>query len=364
MSNGRGTANSEARVKVAVIGVGLIGPRHAQTVLESTEATLTAIVDPAPAGQKFASSISIPYYSSIEELIQSPHRPDGAIVCTPNHTHVNLASKLASNRIHVLVEKPISIDIESGQDLISVAKTNNVHLLVGHHRRFNPYVTAAKQIVQSNELGSITAITGLWLMYKPLEYFTSAPWRQSKNGGGVLLINMIHEIDILQYLLGSISRVFAEKSISNRGFEAEEGAAVTLRFRSGIVGTFLISDNCVSPNSFESGTGENPIIPKTGEDFLRIFGTAGSLAVPSLKLWKYTDGQEKSWLNKLSVEASGSPSAAVPFELQLQNFIGVIRGTDVVRCSGQDGLSALAVCEALKLSLETEQPVYVDNILS
>ena len=259
--------------------------------------------------------------------------------------------------------KPISIDIKSGLNLIEVAQKNNVHLLVGHHRRFNSFVTAAKQIVDSNELGSISAVNGLWLMCKPLDYFTSAPWRHSGNSGGVVLINMIHEIDILQYLLGGIQRVFAERSISRRGFEAEEGAAVTMRFASGIVGTFLISDNCASPHSFESGTGENPIINRTGEDFLRIFGTEGSLEVPSLKIWKYRNGQAKSWLNKLDVQTFTQPSAVVPFEIQLQNFVDVIRGTGTARCSGYDGLSALAVCEALKLSLGTAQPVNVDSIL-
>lgn len=355
---------SESRIKIAVVGVGLIGPRHAQTVLDESTAILTAIVDPAPSGQQFAATISTPYYSSVKELIQSPDKPDGAIVCTPNHTHVAIALELIAGGIHVLVEKPISIDVASGQTLIEAAERSNVQLMVGHHRRFNPYVSAAKRIIQSNELGSVVSVNGLWLTYKPLEYFTSAPWRQSKNGGGVLLINMIHEIDILQYLFGNISRVFAEKSLSRRGFDAEEGAAITLRFTSGVIGTFLISDGSPSAHNFESGTGENPLIPRTGEDFLQIFGTDGNLAVPSLKVWKYRGEQKKSWHSKLSVKESESPGNAIPFQLQLQNFVEVINNINRPRCTGRDGLSALAVCEALKRSLEIEQPVQVDSLLS
>lgn len=82
-----------------------------------------------------------------------------------------------------------------------------------------------------------------------------------KKAAGAVLINPIHDIDVLHYLFGSVSPVHAEKAISRRGFECDEGATIILRFTSGAIGTFLISDNVPFPYSFEVGTGENPLIP-------------------------------------------------------------------------------------------------------
>ncbi|KAJ4205336.1 hypothetical protein NW767_004130 [Fusarium falciforme] len=95
------------------------------------------------------------------------------------------------------------------------------------------------------------------------------------SGEGVILINLIHEVDLLHQIFGPIIRVHAEKTISNRGFEADEGAALTFRFQSGVVGSFIVSDNLLLPYNFEAGTGENPLIPKTGQDFYQIFSTDG-----------------------------------------------------------------------------------------
>lgn len=88
--------------------------------------------------------VRVAHYRSAQELIASPHKPDAAIVCAPNHTHVTLAKELSAAGVHILVENPVSVDIASGRGLIEFLKDTQVKALVGHHRRFNPYVVAAK----------------------------------------------------------------------------------------------------------------------------------------------------------------------------------------------------------------------------
>lgn len=346
------------KVKVAVIGVGLIGPRHAKTVVESNEADLVAIVDLLPGGQKLAEELNTAYYKSIPELLVSPHKPDAAIICTPNHTHVPLAQELSAGNVHVLIEKPFCTDYECGKSLIKHLKTTNVRAIVGHHRRFNPYMVKAKEIISSGLLGNIVAFNGIWATFKPLEYFDApATWRRG-NTGGVILINMIHEIDLLHYLFGPITRVHAEKTMSQRGFDAEEGAVLTLRFKSGVVGSFIISDSVPSPYNFESGTGENPLIPKSGENFYRVFGTNGSLSVPDMTVWSY-NGTEKSWHSAL-VKEQLPVTEGIPFELQLSHFVRVIRGQEDPSCTAEAGLAATAVCQAIKDALLENKTVEIE----
>ncbi|EEY15291.1 quinate utilisation oxidoreductase QutH [Verticillium alfalfae VaMs.102] len=350
---------SDKRLRFAVIGAGLIGPRHAQTVMESPDTELVAIVDPLESSATLARDLDTAHYQSVTDLLASPAKPDAAIICTPNHLHVPLAKKLASAGVHVLVEKPVSVDITSGKDLVRHVSATGVRALVGHHRRFNPYMVAAKAVVSSGTLGTIMAVNGLWALRKPDEYFQHpAAWRQTE-AGGVVLINMVHEVDLLHFLFGPITSVHAEKTLSQRRFEADEGAALTLRFRSGVVGSFVVADTVASPWNFESGTGENPMIPKAGQDCYRILGTDGSLSVPDMTVWSYGTAP-KSWTSEL-VQETMPVENGTPFERQLEHFVGVIRGQEVPSCTLQAGLGALMVCEAIRRALKDNSTVQVEQ---
>ncbi|KAK5079370.1 hypothetical protein LTR64_002207 [Lithohypha guttulata] len=350
---------SQDQISIAVIGLGLIGRRHAQTILEEPGARLIAVVDPVAVPKIFLSHFKVPCYPNISDLIAGPDKPQCAVICTPNDTHVPVGLELIKAGIHILVEKPVSTDIESGQQLVQAAEEAQVKLLVGHHRRFNPHIIRAKQVIESRTLGNIIAINGLWTAFKPLRYFQApTEWRQSSSGG-VLLINMIHDIDLLQHLFGPITRVYAERTTSQRRYLAEEGAAITLRFACGVVGTFVICDHTPSPHSFEAGTGENPLISKTGEDFYRVFGTEGTLEIPDCSIWSFAEGEERSWSSKLVVE-EGGVEEGVPFVSQLKHFLRVGKGEEEPMCSGADGVRALIVCEAIKRSMRDEVPVTID----
>lgn len=226
--------------------------------------------------------------------------------------------------------------------------------MVGHHRRFNSYFIAAKRAIESNSLGRVIAINGLWTAYKPASYFAPpAGWRASSIGGPVY-INLIHEVDLLQYLVGPIVRVHAEKTLTQReNHEAEEGAAIVFRFSSGSVGTFLLSDAVPSPYNFEAGTGENPTIPLAKQDAYRIFGSEACLSVPDLTRWSYDGAKEKSWTERMMSERLGIDEDAVPFDLQIAHLVRVVRGEEQPSCTGQAGLQALMVCDAVKRSLQS-----------
>lgn len=109
--------SSPCPLTIAIIGTGLIGPRHATTVLQNPDCSLLCIVDTNPAAQEVAAEFGCPLYSSVETMLVTC-TPDAAIVCTPNHTHVSISKRLLEAGIHVLCEKPISVDVEGGEELV------------------------------------------------------------------------------------------------------------------------------------------------------------------------------------------------------------------------------------------------------
>lgn len=347
---------SRSVTPIVLIGAGVIGKKHAGAVADNADVTLAAIVDPTPAGKCLAEHADAPAFSSITDFLSSGIEAKGAIICTPNDTHVPLAMQLASAGLHILVEKPLSSDPTEGEKLITQCSKNGVKLCVGHHRRQNPRVAAAKGAIETGVIGDVIGCSGDWVTMKTQDYFEGAgSWRRDGGNGGVVLINVIHEIDTLQFLIGRIVRVYAEKAPNTRGFAAEEGVALTLRFKTGAVGTFMALDSACSPFTFEQATGEFPYHPYTGEDTYRVFGKKGTLAVPQNELWLLED-LSLGW--KSPLRKSIIPwNHGYAFQRQLQNFVDVIKGKAEPSCSGEDGLAAVRVCRAIQTSLSEGRPV-------
>lgn len=361
---------------IVVVGVGLIGPRHCEHIKKNPSTELFAIVDPLPQAEEVADRFSTDYYSSVRDMIQhlQLHKlpyPDGAIVCTPNHTHIKVAAELASFGIHLLVEKPLSSSAPELQALQRYTRHKGVKLLVGHHRRFNPFIVETKKSL--HRVGDVIAIQGTWALRKPASYFKASPWRTStKTGGGALLINLVHDIDLLQYLFGPVEKVYAELMKKQRsGYpDVDEGACLTLRFKNGITGTFICSDNVTSPFSFESGTGENPTVPFHDglEGFYRVFGSKGTLSVPDMSLYHQPGEKEELWLAPVERESLVEDRhetlySTLPFDLQLEHFVEVIRGKAEPLCTADDGMASLLCIDAVLRSTETGLPQYVEEVL-
>lgn len=352
---------TESKVRIAIIGGGYIGPRHANSVKKCADAELAGIVEPSPNGPVTAEELETKLFASVEDMINSPDKPDAVIIATPNHTHVAIASQCARAGLHCIVEKPVCTDVKDGESLIQLQKECGVKMLAGHHRRFNAYVVAARKAIWSKTLGDVSAVSGTWAARKHDSYFAAGPWRlDAKAGGGPLNINLVHDVDILQHFLGPISRVYAEAAPKHRAYpvpeNAIEGAAVTLRFKSGAVGTFIVDDNAPSPFFFESGTGENPSIPQSRKDCYRIFGTKATLSFPDLILYDHGNSDE-GWFSGISEKEIAVEKDIIPFDEQVKHFVEVIRGNADPLCTIEDGVSALRVIEAVTRSLQTESPV-------
>lgn len=329
-------------IAIAVIGGGLIGREHLARVQANPRCTLAALVDPLPAAAQQARRAGCRYAASLDELLHE-RMPDAAIVATPNALHVPQALALLARGVPVLLEKPVAHSLAAGEQLLRAVHETRVPLLVGHHRRHGAAMVAARECIDSGALGRLVALNATTLFHKPAAYFDVA-WRREA-GGGPLLINAVHDIDSLRALAGDVVAVQARTSNAARGLAVEDTAAVLLEFASGALGTLLVSDTTVSPRSWEHTSGENPAFPREpGQDCLFIAGTEGSLALPTLTLWRQRGAP--SWTEPF--EVARLPQRPVePLARQLDHFCDMVEHGVAPRVGAADALNSLAATLAV-----------------
>jgi predicted dehydrogenase len=329
-------------VQLAVLGAGLIGKRHIEHVIAEPDAELYAIVDPSPVGRQMASAKGVKWYPDFATMIASG-KPDGVIAATPNQMHVANGLEAIAAGIPALIEKPIADDVAGGTRLVETAEKAGVPLLTGHHRRHNPMIQRAKAIIDEGRLGQIVTVHGFFWLMKPDDYF-DPPWRR-EIGAGPVLLNLIHDIDLLRYLCGEVEAVQAFQSNAVRNYPVDETTVVILKFANGALGTMNITDTVVAPWSWEHTTGENPDYPHTDQSCYQIGGTHGSLSVPRLELW--TNETRRGWWEPFRIERHIAADKD-PLRLQIRQFCKVIRGEEKPLVSGREGLMTLKVIDAVK----------------
>jgi predicted dehydrogenase len=348
-----------SKLRIAVAGAGLIGRTHIGLIQASGECELSGIVDPAPAAAEFARAAGVARYDTLGALFAA-QRPDGVILATPNQLHVQNAFECIEAGVAALIEKPVADSVGEGIRLRDAAERAGARLLVGHHRVHSPLLATACSIVQQGTLGRLVAVTGSAMFYKPDGYFDEAPWRRQP-GGGPILINMIHEIGNLRALCGEIVAVQAFASSATRGFPVEDTVAINLRFANGALGTFMLSDTAASPRSWEQTSQENKSYPSyPDEDCYVIVGTAGSLAVPTMRLKTYARNEDRSWWKPFKADVA-PVDRADPLERQLRHFCAVIRGEAKPRVSVRDGLANLRVTEAIAEAARSGKVIAIDD---
>ncbi len=346
-------SSERAPVRLGIIGVGAIGRRHLQLASQEIQCRVVALVDPCPEAASIAAAAGVPHRVTPHAMLDI-ERPDGVIVAAPTQLHAPIGLDLARRGIPMLMEKPFTDTLEAGLELVSVAASNGVRICVGHHRRFDPAVVAAREILAGNRIGRLIGMSGVWAARKPGAYY-DVEWRREA-GGGPVLINMIHDIDMLRYCCGEVKRVYAEITPSDRAFPIESGGAILLRFNSGALATISFSDAAPSPWGWERATADNPIIPPSGENCYRFFGSCGSFEFPQIRLWRDEPGGEPCWSRRIRAEPRPvGPRASLA--AQLRNFCHVVRGQESPVVGPEDGLATLAVAQAVLESSRRGLPV-------
>lgn len=317
-------ASQKETVRIGLIGIGLIGKKHAETLMKIKEGTLVAISDIDANFQKTSEELGAKFYLHYEEMIDK-EKLHGVLIAVPNELHVPVGTTCAKKGLHLFIEKPIATDLSGADQLIAAAKQNNVRILVGHHRRFNPLIEVTRKIVREGQVGELVGVMIQMATLKSSDYF-QVTWRKSK-GGGPILNNLIHDIDNLRYICGEIRRVYAEVSNKVRKFPVEDSASVALRFENDALGNILVSDCVPSVYAYESTTKENPFYFHVKENCYYFFGTEASLVFPQLKKRYYPRPDKAGWQYPI-IEENIKVVRSDPYLKQLRHFCKVCTGEE------------------------------------
>ncbi|KEA63754.1 putative oxidoreductase [Marinobacterium lacunae] len=344
--------------RIAVMGAGVIGQQHVKLLNQHPQTTLAALVDISEAGKAYAKEQSVPFYRDRVEMLDR-EKPDAVIIALPNQLHVVAAQECISRGIPVLLEKPVADTLEAACCLVDIVEQSDIPVLVGHHRRHSPDIQAAKRAIVAGKLGSLVAANGFCFVKKHDAYF-EAQWRR-KAGGGPVLINLIHDIDCFRYLCGEIVQVQAVTSNRARELEVEDTAAVTLKFANGALGTLVISDAVPSPYCWDVVSGQALYLGKHRGDCYYIGGTEGTLAVPSLALWRQQPGED--WRHPL-VQHQLQMELSNCYVNQLQHFLCCIDGSASPLVSVREGLQTLAATLAVSEAASRQSSVNIAELIA
>lgn len=343
-------------MRIAIIGPGLMGKKHAGLIKSSKRLNLAGFVHPAGKKSIVAGFEELPVTSSIQELSRAV-RLDGVIIATPNRRHIEDIEECSDLGLPMLIEKPITESLETALYAVELVERSHIPALVGFHRLYSPIVDGAQDILDSHRLGSIVCVSGSAKYAKPSSYFAEGVWR-TQRGGGPLKINFVHDIATMIHLLGPVGSVQTMTSNCTRKLAVEDCAVINMSFFSGALGSFTVSDCVASCESWESTSGEDHNFPSyPDEACYEISGTLGSLKVPSLMITEPINGSP-SWQEPYR-RTTTRAQLIDPWSEQLDHFAEVIKGTARPKVTPRFALQVSAVMEAIDLAASAGKSIDV-----
>ena len=231
-----------------IIGCGVISKWHASAVENIENAALIGAYDAfKPSAEKFAAEHGCRVFDTLEEMFDRKEI-DIVCICTPSGLHTPIAIQAADAGKNVVVEKPMAITKDQISDLIAAVERNKIKLAVISQLRFTNAMQKVKSAIDNGELGRLLVGDVYMKYYRSPEYYASANWRGTweMDGGGALMNQGIHGIDVLQYLMGGVKSVFGVCKTLARDIAVEDTASVVVEYKNGAVGT-IQGTTCVEP---------------------------------------------------------------------------------------------------------------------
>jgi predicted dehydrogenase len=343
-------------LRYALVGcAGQIAPAHIAAITQLPDAALVGMADvAAEGGRSRAAEAGCPFFADFSELLAQT-LPDVVVICVPHPLHAPIAIAALHAGAHVLVEKPIAIEVAEADAMIAAAAAAGRLLSVNFQHRFDPAVEIMKDYVARGELGALLRVECVEPWFRTDAYYRSASWRSTwrGEGGGVLVNQAIHTLDVLCFLVGLPETVVGWTMVAAHSVECEDIAQAMLRYANGALGLLHVS-------TVESGTRRR----------LQLVGDRAALELAGDELIFTEFTPSLSTYRRESAELFGEPAAA-SYRLDVapspefgqghvrvqRDFYDAVRTGGTPRCPGDSGSLSLELANAITLSSTTGQSV-------
>ncbi|MBI96628.1 oxidoreductase [bacterium] len=350
----------DRKIRFSIIGCGRISRNHIKSILLHHEnAELIAICDNQEERIENAKNlisqlntensektkdpiVFFEYKELLKAIINKELKIDIIVLATPSGLHAEQAIEAANAGLHVCTEKPMATNYKDGLLMNKACKENRVHLFVVKQNRFNRTLQLVKKQIEKERFGKIALVTINVFWHRPQSYYDLDSWRGTLNlDGGALMNQASHYVDLLDWLIGPLQSISASIATIGRSIEAEDTAALQMRWKNGALGTMAVT---------------MLTYPKNLEGSITILGEKGTVkiggpAVNKIEKWEFSDETEDDDLvESASYETTNVYGFGHP--PYYENLINVLKGISSPACSGDDGLRSLEILTGAYKSAE------------
>jgi predicted dehydrogenase len=322
-------------LRVALIGCGRIAESHLEVIRALPDCHLVAAVDVLPeAVRRVAERMDCRPYRDYREAI-SRERPDAVVICTPPCTHAEISSFCLEAGVHVLCEKPLAISAAEAERMVAASEAGDSLLMMASKFRYVVDVIQAKEIIEAGLLGEIILYENAFCSRVEMRNRWNS--KREISGGGVLIDNGSHAVDIARYLLGPIREVQAQEGKNLQGLEVEESVQVHFKTASEVMGTVQLSWS----------------ITKAEDTYINVYGTEGQLSIG----WRASRSRKSETADWVAFGDGYKKHEAMT--RQMRNFVDWINGSDRPVITETDALESVRVIETAYRSLAINKWVTV-----
>jgi len=353
-------------LRIAIIGPGKVAHLHAKAVLQTPDTALVAVYGRTyQKAEDFARQYDIPAYSDVNEMVIREN-VDLCIVCTPHPAHCEPTVAALDAGSNVLVEKPLAASLADCDAMIEAAQRNGRHLGVVSQRRFYTPSMRIREAIDAGKIGIPALGTIQMLGWRDEPYYKSDPWRGTwaGEGGGVLVNQAPHQLDLLLWYMGEIESVFGIWANVNHPYiEVDDSAVAIIRFKNGGLGNIIVS-NSQKPGLFGKvhihGQNGASVGVQTDGGSMFIAGRTGITEPPVNDIWSVPG--EENLLPQFVADDTAFfnqiDAITYFFGLQIADFRDALQEGRAPMVTGEDGRRVVALFEAIYESTKTGLPVH------
>lgn len=336
------------KFRFGIVGAGAITPLHVKAVQQQPDAELVAICDiQMDRATQFAETYGIPYVYDQYEAMLEHEDLDIVCICTPNALHSDAVIAAAQAGKHIFCEKPLDVSVEKIDAMIDACRKHRVKLATVYQRRMMPEAIAARKWIREGKLGPMV-LGGAYLKYHRDEaYYKVSGWRADRelNGGGALMTQGVHGIDLLQWMMGDVVSVFAYAAPLFHNIQVEDTAVVALKYKNGAFGVI---------------EGATSVYPDQESRF-ELHGARGTIVFTDsgIKQWEVVDehgNREESPVPDASNEAFDEAHATL-----IADLIDAIRNDREPLINGEEARKAIQIINAIYTSAQSGKEIALDK---